>query len=517
MVSVYDFENGSTVVLESTKGAGYPFWSPDSRWIGFFAEGKLRKVEAGGGPAQPLADAFAGRGGSWSRAGVIVFAPDIRGPMMKVSENGGAPTAVTKPDSGEITHRNPYFLPDGKRFLFIERGSRSEAVGRLMAGSIDGARPREVLGKASNVQFSEGYLLFVRDRSLLAQRFDAGSLTLRGPIVPIAENIDYWNGKDIGDFSTTPAGLLAFRRDAVVEGSLAWFDRDGRLIEVLGPKEALQGAKPSRNLRQIALTRRESSGQTLDIWLLDIATKQRRRVTFTNTPSIMACAFSPDGQRLAVSSANVGAAATQAAGWASGALWIQPVSGARSQETLLEKTDFSVHDWSPDGKVLLGQSQRTGTAVDITFVRLDNSKHPVHDLINTRFNEFGPRFSPDGAWVAYSSDESGRGEVYVVDFPNATRKLQVSRDGGGSPIWSLDGREIFFRQSQDVMAAPVTRVGDGIEIGPPAKLGLSDAPVFGPLGSDRKRFLVAQIDPAAGSVPIQVVRNWSALLARQAR
>ena len=517
MVSVYDFGSGNTTVLESTKGALFPFWSPDSRWIGFFADGKLRKVEAGGGPAQPLADAFAGRGGSWSRGGVIVFAPDIRGPMMKVSENGGAATAVTKPDSEEITHRNPYFLPDGKRFLFIERGSRSEAVGRLMAGSIDGATPRLVLGQASNVQFSEGYLLFVRDHSLLAQRFDAGGLALRGPIMPIAENIDYWNGKDIGEFSTTPAGLLVFRRRAVFEGSPAWFDRDGRLIEALGPKEPLAGGVASRDLRQMALIRPESSGQTLDIWLLDIATKQMRRVTFSNTPSTMACAFSPDGQRLAVSSANVGAAATQAAGWAASALWIQPVSGARSQETLIEKTDFSVGDWSPDGKVLLGSSQRTGTAIDITFVRLDDPKHQVHDLVNTRSAENNPRFSPDGAWVAYSSNESGRGEVYVVDFPNAARKLQVSRDGGGVPVWSLDGREIFFRNSQNVMAAPVTRAGDGIEIGAPTRLGLSDAPVVGPLGSDGKRFLVAQVDPAAGNVPVQVVRNWSALLARQAR
>jgi hypothetical protein len=357
----------------------------------------------------------------------------------------------------------------------------------------------------------------VRDRSLLAQRFEPGSLALRGPIVPIAEDIDYWNAKDIGDFSATPAGLLAFRRQAVVEGALAWFDRDGRLIEALGPKEPLGGGAPSRDLRQMALIRPESSGQTLDIWLLDIATKQRRRVTFTNTPSNMACAFSPDGQRLAVSSANVGTATKQAAGWASSALWIQPVSGARSQETLLEKTDFNVEDWSPDGNVLLGYSQRTGTAFDVVFVRLDDPKHSIHDLVNTRFAERNPRFSPDGAWVAYSSDESGRSEVYVVDFPNATRKLQVSRDGGGAAIWSLDGREIFFRQSQDVMAAPVTRVGDGIAIGPPTRLGLSDAPVAGPLGSDGKRFLVVQVDPAAGNVPVQVVRNWSALLARQVR
>ncbi|HXI01884.1 MAG TPA: protein kinase, partial [Candidatus Saccharimonadales bacterium] len=280
MVSVYDFGSGKTSVLESTKDAGFPFWSPDSRWIGFFAGGKLRKVEAAGGPAQPLADANAGRGGTWSRAGEIVFAPDIRGPLMKVSENGGTPTAVTRPESEEVTHRNPYFLPDGKRFLFIERRSESEAVGRLMESSIDGAAPREVLDRASNVQLSDGYLLFVRDQSLLAQRFDESTLALGGPIVPIADRIEYYNARDIGNFSATPAGMLVYRHQAVTEGSLAWIGRDGRLIETLGPREAQSREDSpalSRDLRQVALVRLESSGQTADIWLLDLATKQMRR------------------------------------------------------------------------------------------------------------------------------------------------------------------------------------------------------------------------------------------------
>jgi hypothetical protein len=286
VISVYDFRSGVATVLESSKGAGYPFWSPNGRWIAFFAEGKLRKVEASGGPAQPLADALAGRGGTWSPTGVIVFAPDIRGPMMKISENGGTPTPVTKPASEAITHRNPLFLPDGRRFLFIERDARQEGVGRLMAESIDGAAPRQVLGQASNVQLANGYLLFVRDQSLLAQRFDTGSLALRGPIVPIAENVAYFNPRDVGDFSVAPTGLLAFRHQKVVEGALAWFDREGRLSEVLGPKEQLLRVRPSSDLRQAALTR-ESADQGRDIWLLDLASKQRTRVTFSNTPSAL--------------------------------------------------------------------------------------------------------------------------------------------------------------------------------------------------------------------------------------
>jgi Tol biopolymer transport system component len=515
MISVYDFGSGSTSVLESTQGGWYPFWSPDSRWIGFFADGKLRKVEARGGPAQPLADAFTGRGGTWSPDGVIVFAPDIYGPLMKVSENGGPATALTEPGSEEITHRNPYFLSEGKRFLFTERGSL-DVVGRLMVGSIDGATPSAVLAEASRAQLSDGYLLFVRNFSLLAQRFDEKTLALSGPILPIAEDVQYWNPQDSGNFSATSSGMLVFRRRADAERGLAWFDRDGRLIETLVPKEKeYRGAVPSRDLRQVGLVRRESSGQTLDIWLLDIESRQTRRATFTNTASqLLACAFSPGNRRMAVSNhdAALSTSAT-ASGGSSSTLWIQPVSGSGSEEILLEKTPFYVTDWSPDGKVLLGWSQRTGTAMDVTVVRLDDPEPQVHDLIKTRFREMWAEFSPDGAWVAYQSDESGDDEVYVVDYPNATRKWQVSRSGGSFPVWSQDGGELFFRRSGDLMAATVTREGDGIEIGAPVKLGLSEAGVR-LHGSDGERFLVTQSDPSAGRAPTQVIRNWSALLER---
>jgi Tol biopolymer transport system component len=515
MVSVYDFESGSTSALESTQGAWFPFWSPDSRWIGFFANGKLRKVEARGGPALPLADAFTGRGGTWSPAGVIVFAPDIYGPLMKVSENGGPTTALTAPESKDITHRNPYFLSDGKRFLFTER-ERGDTVGRLMVGSTDGAPPREVLGEASKAQVSDGHLLFVRNYSLLAQRFDEQTLALSGPILPVADDVDYWNLQDSGNFTATPAGLLAFRRQVIDEPNLAWFDRDGRLIETLIPKDAeMVGGIPSRDLRQVGIIRRDPSEQSHDIWLFDIASQQTRRATFTATASqMLSCVFSPDGQMLAVSNHDAGFGnAASSSGQESSTLWLQPVSGPGGQEKLLEKAAFYVTDWSPDGKVLLGWSQRTGTAMDITLVRLDDPEPRVSDLIQSRFREWWPSFSPDGAWVAYQSDESGDDEIYVVDYPDAARKWQVSRNGGSYPTWSQDGNELFFRAAGNIMAAPVTRTRDGLEIGTPVRLGLSDARAW-VLGSDGQRFLVSQSDSSAGRAPTQVIRSWSALLER---
>jgi eukaryotic-like serine/threonine-protein kinase len=508
MISIYDFSSGNNTVLESTNGAGFPFWSPDSRWIGFFADGKLKKVEAGGGPAQTLADAQAGRGGSWSSAGTIVFAPDIRGPLMKISENGGAASAVTQPATEEVTHRNPVFLPDGTHFLFIERKSRSEAFGRLMAGSIDGSAPREVLEHASNSQFAEGHLLFVRDRSLLAQQFDPKRLALSGAIVPIAENVAYNNPRDIGDFSASPAGLLAFRHEALVESTPGWFDREGRLIEAVGAAGLFNGAAVSRDLKQMALTRSEPSDRTFDIWIVDTTTKKMQRATFTKTPSSMSCAFSPGGTRIAVSSGNV-----NAAGSAASALWVQPVFGARTGSPLLESTDFQIEDWSPDGTTLIGYCQRTVTGFDITTIRLDDPKHELHDFVASPSLERGPRFSPDGRWVVYASNESGRFEVYVVDFPNAAVKLQVSREGGTTPIWSTDGSEIVFRQPPDaIMAAPVSRKGDPIEVGSPVRLGLSDASTDAPVAADGKRFLVLQRAPGANNRPVQVIRNWAARL-----
>jgi serine/threonine protein kinase/Tol biopolymer transport system component len=510
-VSVYDFSTGKSTLLETTQDASFPFWSPDSRLIGFFAGGKLRRVDANGGAAQTLADAHDGRGGTWSEQGVIVFAPDIRGPLMKVSENGGAATAITKPAGDGITHRNPYFLPDGRRVLFIERQSRSDPFGRLMAGSIDGGAAKLVLDNASNVQFGDGRLLFARDRTLLAQRLDLETLKLEGAITPVAENLDYWNPRDLANFSTSRTGLLAFRHEFSSESTLAWFDRDGRLIETLVAPSQFSVAAVSRDLRQIAISRAESSSQAVDLWIVDAATKQTRRSTFTNTPSAIYGAFSSDGERLAVSSlTGVAGGGSKGGGWASSAVWLQPVTGLRTDKALLESTEFSVEDWSPDGKTLIGFSQRTGTSFDLTVVKLDDEKPQVRDFIKTPYDERQASFSPDGRWVIYSSDESGRSEVYLVDFPGATRKFQISRDGGGVATWRSDGREVYFSQPGGAIMAAAVTLGETVEIGTPVRLGLSDARTSAPHASDGKRFLVEQENARDSDPPVQVIRDWAA-------
>ncbi|HEY5658620.1 MAG TPA: hypothetical protein VIY27_12600, partial [Myxococcota bacterium] len=388
-------------------------------------------------------------------------------------------------------------------------------LGRLMAGSLDGAAPRKLLDHASNVQLSAGHLLFAREGSLLAQRFDAETLTLSGPIEPIAESLDYSNGKNAGNFSATPEGLLVLRGATALDGSLASYERTGRLVETLVADVAWGGTVLSRDLQQAAFIPAAPPSQSgRDIWLLDIATRQSRRVTYTSTTSSILCAFSPDGQRLAVSTLGGDAGAPQTSGPATGALWIQPVSSAKNKQVVLEGEKFVVTDWSPDGNVLLGYSQRTGTAHDITYVRLDDPKPQLRDLVRTQFGERDPRFSPDGAWVAYRSGESGSSEVYVVDFPAATRKWRVSREGGSNPIWSRDGTELLFAHVDTLFAVPVTPKADGLEIGVPTELDLPEALVTTAVGADGERILAVQTDPTAGAALIQVIRNWPALLAR---
>ncbi|MGK2857157.1 MAG: protein kinase domain-containing protein [Thermoanaerobaculia bacterium] len=510
-IALYDFATGKSTIHEATKDASFPFWSPDSRSIGFFSGGKLRRVDASGGPAQTLSDALQGRGGSWSTDGVIVYASDIRGPLVMVPENGGSPTPVTNPKSGGITHRNPYFLPDGKRFLFIERESQTDPFGRVMADSIGGGEPSLVLERGSNVQYGDGRLFFVRDGNLLAQRFDPGRLALEGTIAAVGDNVRYNNPRDLGDFSVSLAGLLAFRREVASEASLSWFDRDGRLVETVVPPGEFNVQSVSRDLSRVVLSRSETTDRSRDLWIVDTSTKQMSRATFVKSPSLIAGVFSPDGQQLAVSSLNATASGDpRGAGTAASALWVQPVSGARTDRKLLESTDIFIDDWSPDGTVLIGSSQRTGSSFDLTYVRVDDEKPKVVDFVVTNSFERFPRFSPDGRWVTYLSQESGRAEIYLVDFPDATRKFQISRDGGLNAVWRSDGSEIYFNQPDGaVMAVPV-RLGDSPEIGEPVRLGLSEARTIALVGSDGRRFLVTQDASAGNEAPIQVVRNWAA-------
>jgi Tol biopolymer transport system component len=379
-------------------------------------------------------------------------------------------------------------------------------------GSLDGGEPREILNPGSNAVYSSGYLLFVRDRNLLAQRFDVEQGRLEGTIVPLVEGVSYYNARDVGDFSASPGGLLAYRLQSPVSSTISLFDRDGRELQSLGEpmvigEAGLGEVAVSRDLRKVAVSRGDQKQTSWDVWILDMQDDQLSRATFINSPFAPNMAFSPDGDSLAVSTLS------SAAGWSSNSLWLQPLSGTRTVEidrrSSIDYPNFYTTDWSPDARVILGNTQRADTGMDITWIDLEDPNNAMGDLVRTRFEEVTPKFSPDGNWIAYTSDETGRNEVYVVDFPGGTTKRQASRNGGSEAAWSRKGNELYFASEDGVMAARVVISKGSIEIGAPERIGLSKAGLGAPFAGDGERFVM--IKPVGGDIPnpVHVVRDWT--------
>ena len=292
--------------IAGTDGATFPFWSPDSRWLAFFAEGRLKKVEAAGGPVQVLCDAHAGRGGTWNREGTIVFAPDITGPLARVSAGGGTPTPATHTSDKSATHRNPWFLPDGRHFLFTAREGTA-LVGRVAVASLDGGEPKRLLEQGSNPQYAAGFLFAVVGGNLTAQPFDAGRQVLERQPVPIADALEYWNPKDLANFSVSQAACSPTASS--VSGKRSWCgsiatggSSPGWGIPRTTPPWASWAAAARRWPRR-ARTPRASNA---DVWILDLSRSQATRSTFLSAPGYIFGAVSPDGTRLAVSTASVG-------------------------------------------------------------------------------------------------------------------------------------------------------------------------------------------------------------------
>ena len=426
-LAVRDLAGGETKRLAGTEGATFPFWSPDSRWLGFFADRKLRKVEAAGGPVQNVCDANAGRGGSWGRDGTIVFAPDIFGPLLKVSSGGGTPTATTTVASANISHRNPWFLPDGRHFLLTMRDNASW-LGGVALGSLDGGAPVVLLERGSNPQYADGFLFTVLDGNLVAQPFDAERKQLSGQAVPLADGVEYFNARDLGQYSVSGAGLAVYRRTHLRTSQLAWLDRTGKLLGTVGEPAYYLALTPASDGRTVAAVRGNKAGGDADVWLLELQRAQATRATFATAASDLSVAISPDGTRLAVSASSVGSGV----GGPSGSHWIQSLSGSGSRQPLLDNVSFVVTAWSPDGALLVGHAQRIGSGFDLAYVALAEPSKIVR-ITTSPFDEISPALSPDGRWIAYSSNETGTFEVFVSDFPAATRRWQVSRSGGSLP------------------------------------------------------------------------------------
>jgi Tol biopolymer transport system component len=394
--------------LRGTDDGTYPFWSPNSREIGFFAAGKLKKTSLVGGPPQVLADAASGRGGSWSSNGVILFAPEPNNSLYRVSAAGGAVTAATQLDTASQVngHRWPSFLPDGQHFVYTVQGARADTRG-IYVGSLDSTATTRLMGWFVNGAYVQGNLLFVNDGLLMAQPLDTNGPRLVGEARPVADHVAYSGGLGYAAFAASSGGVVAYRRGGrTATSQLGWFDRRGKRLETLPTTENESSYGASLSPDQTTVAANSFINATANIWLFELARGITSRFTFAPANDLSPI-WSPDGTLIVFASNRAGTYD----------LYQKSRTGT-GQEILLLKSGSAKWptDWSPDGRFLLYTEINTKTGGDIWQLPVAGSRTPT-PILRTEFNEYGAQLSPNGRWLAYVSDESGRPEVYVQSFP----------------------------------------------------------------------------------------------------
>ena len=500
--------NSSTALpLPGTKGAEYPFWSADSRYIGFFANNKLMKILATGGPAQTICNAAAGRGGTWNSDGVIVFAPDQRNSVLhRVAAAGGESTPVTVFDStnNDYTHRWPWFLPDGKHFLYFARTGSSDGSEKdaICLGALDGGIGQRLIPAKSDMAYANGYILYMLNGILMGQPFDPGSLQLTGDAVPVAENVAMSQRFSRAVFSASQTGLLIYQTGETVTGSqLTVYDRDGHVIDTIGGRYTMYVPRYSPDGNRVAVGIQDPNSTNLDIWIYELKRGIRTRLTFDSTNSL-GPVWSPDGKRVAFTS-------DRDHTWG---IYAKDASGARPAELLLKLPEDSyAMDWSSDGRYISYFISDSTGAPDIGILEIGRDT-TVNRFTNTTFGEGTPKFSKDVRWLAYASNESGDFEVYVVPFPNPTGKWQVSVAGGTLPVWSADGKELYYLDNSDrLMMADVDGSGSSFNIGAVHPLFETRPYRSGTVydvTADGQRFLVNSLGGSSNRVALSLIINW---------
>jgi Tol biopolymer transport system component len=496
--------------IPGTEDGQYPFWSPDSRFIGFFVRGKLKRIAVSGGAAIDVCDVSGEpRGGTWSRDGVILFEPHWREGLHRVSADGGVSQPVTRVDEKrrETTHRWPVFLPDGRHYLYLAGSHLAEDTSgenAIYLGQLGSNERRLLLHARSNVVYASGHLLYVRGRELVAQKFDPKRLTLGGEPTTVVNGVRYERGFLQGVFSASEAGILAFQRgEAETQTHIRWYERTGRPGEYLaGPGLYFDVA-----LSPDGKTAAVSMGDPGDIWLYDLARGIRTRLTFDpmtdNGP-----VWSPDGKAIYYSS-------DRKIHWR---IYRRRVSGAGQEEAISSETEPAAGwDASPDGRFLVYElnATRAGTNLDLWIMPLAGGGKAT-PFLAASFSESEAKFAPDGRWLAYTSDESGRREVYVTSFPGHEGKWQISSGGGSAPRWRRDGREIFYVAPDGKIHSVEVRPGEAFEAGAPKPLFATQVArmptPFYDVTADGQRFLVTEFVRSEEPEPITLVVDWPAAL-----
>jgi Tol biopolymer transport system component len=492
--------------LPGTDGADHPFWSPDGQFVAFFASGKLKKVAVSGGPPQTLCDAPAGRGGAWNQQGTIVFAPTVASGLARVSSSGGVATSLAPLASGKLSHRSPNFLPDGRHFLFFVQGETNKQG--IYLGSLDTTDRKLLLPSTSSGAYaSPGYVLFLNERTLMAQPFDANNLELTGEAVPVAEQVGAYN-TFTSAFSTSTTGVLAYSA-GLGERQVAWFDRLGRVVERIGSPLPVQDLALSPDGKRAAV-----QWAANDIWVVDLVRAGvPSRLTFTQSVEDLPV-WSPDGSRILFNSTEGG----------NTDIYWKASSGAGNEEAIAKSgTVKRPTDWSHDGRFILYDNEESASRSDLWVLPITGDKKPI-PFLRTPFAEQQGRMSPDGKWIAYISDESGREEVYVQTFPASGGKWQVSTSGGVTPRWRRDGRELFYLAPDRKIMSVEVRAGAAFEFS--AAKPLFDAPIDivasasanrYDVSADGQRFLIGAPAETTSPAPITVVVNWLAGLKNEGK
>jgi Tol biopolymer transport system component/predicted Ser/Thr protein kinase len=487
-------DNRALTAVSGTLGASAPFWSHDSQSIGFFAEGQIKRIAVDGGSAVTVCgcDFAYGAAAAWNRDGVILYAHPAGG-IYQVSQ-GGTPQKVTTLRPGEREHGVPAFLPDGRRFVYIASGARNS----VYAGSLDGSDPVRIVDDASMVAFADpGYLLFTRGSTLLAQGFDPETLQLRDVPVPVIEDI-LWDR-----FSVSRNGVLAYRPASVIALSqVTWIGRDGKRLGVVGELGRYLQMRLSPSGRKLAMVRREQ-GRNQDLWLLDLTTSVFSRLT-SDPGHDSDPAWSPDERRIAFTGERGGVQG----------VWLKDLTTGREERLPADpKPTAYVDDWSPDGRfVIFRQSGHDA----IYSLSMDGT--PAVRTIGETSNPDQSHVSPDGRWIAFQAEDSGRNEVYVATFPDFTHKRQVSNAGGVQPLWRSDGGEVYYLDLEGRLMVVPFATEPALGGGTPAVLfptGIRPAPVDQyAVARGGEKFLILEPGRAGGEL-LTLLLDWPARLRRR--
>src|SRR5580658_6790404 len=506
---IYEPGSQDATSLANTEGASFPFWSPDGGSLGFFADGKLKRLDIAGGGVQSLCDAASGRGGTWNSDGVILFTPSgqIGDVVNRISASGGTPQRIGTLDTsrGETSTRWPMFLPDGKHYIFMAFDVSGQGKAHaIYVGSLDSNERKFLTRATANAAYATpGYFVFYRDKTLFAQHIDLNKFELTGEAFPIFTDLQYEPRIGHATFSVSnDRVLLAQNGTGVSLSRLEWYDRSGKETGTVGKPDVFANIDLAPNGKSLAVDQTDMGSQNSDVWIYDLQGEGAKRMTFD--PAIDAMpVWSPDGTRVAFSSSRK----------KTFDLYLKNTDGAQ-EETAIEATpgeDKFPSAWSRDGKYIL---YTRGT--DLWFLTFPELRSQL--FLKAPSAMKNGQFSPDGKWVAYASNESGKWEIYVTSFPDAHGKWQVSNGGGDEPRWKGDGSELFYLAADGkILAVPVK---EGANFNPGAPVALFQANqralvatsehVAYDVTRDGQRFLINTRVKNGEIQPMSVVLNWDA-------